>query len=452
MKIVVTGATGFIGREVVIALAKAGHECLMLVRHPEAASCLPGKAFRWDGLSSTPSEDLKKFIEGSDVVVHLAGEPVAEGRWTEKRKTSIWNSRVIGTRNLVKLLAELPVNKRPRTLISGSAIGFYGHRGDEEVSETSPAGEGFLADVVKDWEDAAETAESLGLRVVKIRTGIVLGSGGGALEKMQPVTLGSGNQWMSWIHLHDVVGCILFCIAQEKCRGAYNLVSPQPVQNREFTLSFAEARKTAALVRVPELALKTLLGEMSQILLDSQKVSSKRIQAEGYTFLYTRLDQALKDIYENCDARDKKFSVTQFIPKPVDEVFAFFCKAENLESITPPWLNFKIIKKSTEEVQEGSLIDYELKVHGFPVSWRTRIESWKPPSSFVDTQVKGPYSKWHHTHTFEAVSGGTIMRDDVVYRLPVGALGSMLGGSIVSRDVREIFAYRRKKILDAFAA
>lgn len=151
-------------------------------------------------------------------------------------------------------------------------------------------------------------------------------------------------------------------------------------------------------------------------------------------------------------APEHVFEAEQFVPRPKAEVFAFFCSETNLESLTPPFLNFKVLGKSTPEIQEGTLIDYVLKIYGIPVKWRTRIELWRPGESFVDTQLRGPYKKWHHTHTFKDVPGGTLMSDRVVYQVPLGGLGEMVAGWKVRRDVQNIFSFRRQKIAELFPA
>jgi ligand-binding SRPBCC domain-containing protein len=152
----------------------------------------------------------------------------------------------------------------------------------------------------------------------------------------------------------------------------------------------------------------------------------------------------------NIISNDQHFSSSQFIDRPIDEVFSFFSEAKNLEVLTPPWLGFRIQTMSSKEIQENTLIDYRLKIHGVPVGWRTLIKSWSPPNKFVDTQLKGPYSKWHHTHTFESVGGGTQMHDEVIYRLPLGKFGNFFVGRFVKKEIQMIFDFRREKIKQIF--
>src|SRR5947209_79860 len=242
MRAVVTGATGFVGQRLLERLENP----VVLSRDPDRAMQALARfrvaAARWDPMLGPPPADV---FNGIDAVFHLAGEPIAGGRWTKARKQRICDSRVIGTKHLVDGLAKL--DRRPPVLVSSSAVGYYGSRGDELLTESSAAGDDFLADVCVAWEKAANEAERLGMRVVLNRTGVVLGRGG-ALEKMlKPFKLGiggrlgNGRQWMPWIHLDDLVGLLLFAAERDAIRGPMNAVAPAPVTNREFTKALARA-------------------------------------------------------------------------------------------------------------------------------------------------------------------------------------------------------------------
>jgi uncharacterized protein (TIGR01777 family) len=233
-----------------------------------------------------------------EAVFHLAGEPVAEGRWTAAKKQRIRESRVLGTRQLVASIGG--ILPRPRVLICASAIGYYGDRGDDVLDETSPGGSGFLAEVCRDWETEALEAEKFGVRVVLARIGLVLAPRGGALERMRTPfrlglggKLGSGLQWMSWIQLEDVVGLLLHAAARKQLRGPLNVVSPNPVTNQEFTRQLARALSRPAVLPVPRLALSLALGEISDVLLESQRVLPRVAQQSGYAFAYPELAPAL---------------------------------------------------------------------------------------------------------------------------------------------------------------
>jgi uncharacterized protein (TIGR01777 family) len=284
MNITVTGATGLIGTHLVRKLLAAGHQ----------VESLGSK--QWNSETEPPSESLAT----ADAIVHLAGEPVAQ-RWTPEAKKRIRNSRVDGTRHLVNALSTQA--RRPEVLISGSAIGFYGSRGDEIVAEDSDPGDDFLARVTKEWEQAAILAESLGIRVVRLRTGVVLAEKGGALAKMLPTfrygfggRLGSGKQWMSWIHIEDVVNLILFAIENRAIRGPLNLAAPHPVTNADFTKVLASNLHRPALFPVPAFAINAMFGEMAAMILGGQRVIPTVAQRAGYRFHHPDLREALADL------------------------------------------------------------------------------------------------------------------------------------------------------------
>ena len=293
MNITITGATGFIGRRLTARLTSDKHDLHILTRGANPGIAAPTS--RWDPLTGEPPEES---LAGAGAVVHLAGEPVAQ-RWTAEAKKKIRESRVLGTRRLVQALSTL--SPRPSTLVCASAIGIYGSRGDEVLTESSPAGSGFLAEVCREWEKEAELAESLGIRVARIRTGIALGKGGALAQMIPPFKafvggrIGSGKQWMSWIHLDDLVGIICHAI-ENPMSGAVNGTAPNPVINSDFTGELASALHRPALFPVPEFALKALFGEMASVLLASQRIVPRAAEAAGYKFQYPELGAALRSV------------------------------------------------------------------------------------------------------------------------------------------------------------
>lgn len=296
MKITMTGATGLIGRRLMKILAAEGHSLHVLSRH--AGTNLPAgvKLSAWDPMKGEPPADS---LRDADAMIHLAGEPIAQ-RWDEELKRKIRDSRVNGTRNLVQALSKL--STRPATLICASAIGYYGSRGDEVLTEASAPGTGYLPEVCVAWEKEALAAEALGIRVAPVRTGIVLDPRGGALQKMLTPfrmgvggKLGSGRQWMSWIHLEDLAGIYKFAL-QQPVRGPVNGVAPNPVVNADFTRALGGAVKRPAIFPVPEFGLKLLFGEMSSVLLGSQRVLPQKAVTEGYHYRFPQLDAALADL------------------------------------------------------------------------------------------------------------------------------------------------------------
>lgn len=298
MKTLITGATGYIGSHLCRALSKAGHTLTGLSRDPISAQRhLPAlqQVFSWNLLSAPPPLEA---VEGVDAVIHLAGESVA-GRWTAAKKQAIRDSRVLGTRYLVKGIEQC--STRPKTLISASAIGYYGDRGEESLTEDSPPGSDFLATVCQAWEEEASRAQGLGLHVVHLRTGIVLGPGGGALQAMLPLfkfglggPLGSGRQWWSWVHRDDVVGLIMHALEKE-LSDPLNATAPQPVRQREFARTLGRLLKRPTILPTPSLALKIALGGFSSELLSSKRVISQKAQEAGYNYRFTALEVALRD-------------------------------------------------------------------------------------------------------------------------------------------------------------
>lgn len=297
MRALVTGATGFVGRRLLDQLADA----VILSRDPQSARAKIPRAtpHYWDPLQSPPPADA---FAGVEAVFHLAGEPVGEGRWTARKKQLIRDSRVVGTQNLVKALAAL--EQRPRVLVAASAIGYYGSRGNEVLDETSTPGNDFLADVCREWEAAAHEAEQYGVRVVCARFGIVLGEGGALGKMLLPFKLGlggrlgSGQQWMSWVHIDDVVGILLAAADANACRGAVNTVSPTPVTNREFTRVLAGVLHRPAIFPVPALALRAAVGGFAEVLLGSQRVIPQAVEQTGYNFHYRDLAEALQAVIQ----------------------------------------------------------------------------------------------------------------------------------------------------------
>ena len=300
MKIIITGGTGLIGADLTQTLTRDGHEFQNLVRNLKFTSADRTTFVRWNierGEIDNPSQ-----LEGRDAVIHLAGESVAEGRWTAERKRRIRDSRVNGTRLLVETLARLKAP--PRIFLSASAAGFYGtDRGDETLTEESAGAGDFLADVCREWEAEAVRAETFGARVVLLRTGIVLSAKGGALAKMLPVfkmgaggKLGNGRQFMSWIALADEIGAIRFALENETVRGAVNLSAPHPVTNAEFTQTLGGVLSRPTFLAVPPFALRLAFGEMGATVLGSLRVLPARLEAAGYRFKFPELKDALRTL------------------------------------------------------------------------------------------------------------------------------------------------------------
>jgi uncharacterized protein (TIGR01777 family) len=302
MNILITGATGFVGRRLCEMLHQAGHTVRALSRDSVAAKQrVPHlkEVFPWNPLQELPP--LQAF-EGCDAIINLAGESIA-GRWTTAKKQLIRDSRVLGTKNLVNALAQL--SSRPKMLISASAIGYYGDRGEETLTEDAAPGSDFLAQVCRDWENEALKAESLGMRVVRLRIGLVLGRGGGTLQALLPLfrvglggPLGSGRQWWSWIHRDDLCRLIVQILANENVSGPINATAPQPVRQKEFAQVLGRVLRRPAFLPTPAFALKIALGEFADGILASQRALPRRAQEMGYRFQFEELEGALREILQ----------------------------------------------------------------------------------------------------------------------------------------------------------
>ncbi len=295
MKILITGASGLIGKALQESFKKKGYEMLLASR----SEAKDEQHIQWNTETGFADEDIPR-LEGLDAAIHLAGENIAGLRWTEEKKKAIRDSRVFGTRTMIEAFAKL--ESKPKLFIAGSAIGFYGDRGSEEMTEASPAGTTFLATTTKEWEAESRRAEDLGIRTVLLRTGIVLSKDGGALATMLTPfkfgvggVVGDGKQWMSWVSLDDVVGIINFILEKEDVRGAVNIVAPNPVTNEEFTKTLGSVLYRPTFLPLPEFAVHMVFGEMGDaLLLDSTKVVPKRLKDAGYKFKYPDLKKALE--------------------------------------------------------------------------------------------------------------------------------------------------------------
>ena len=295
MKVLITGASGLIGKALQLSFAEKGYEILTATRHkPENANQI-----YWNIESGFRAEDLPR-LESVNAVVHLAGETIT-GRWSDEKKKKIRDSRVFGTRNLVETFSKLA--NKPKVFVSASAIGFYGDRADEILTETSAVGDTFLAKTCQEWETEARRAEDSGIRTALLRTGVVLSKKGGALAQMLTPfkfalggVIGSGKQWMSWISLADVVSIYNAAIENENIRGAINAVAPNAVTNEEFTKTLGEVVSRPTFLPLPEFAVNLVFGEMGDaLLLDSTHVVPKRLEAANFEFKHTNLKKALED-------------------------------------------------------------------------------------------------------------------------------------------------------------
>ncbi len=476
MKIFITGATGFIGRALVLRLQRDGHEITAWTRSVERARSVLGAEA--SVLATSAGDDaLEAAIATADAVINLSGESIIGGRWNERRRQQLISSRVGVTERLVAAMRR--AHTRPKTLISASAVGYYGDRGSDVVDEGSPPGDGFLARLCVDWENAALAAQPLGVRVALVRIGVVLGQGGGALASMLPIfglglggVLGTGEQYMPWIHLEDVVEVFAAALTDSRYRGPVNAVAPSSVTNRDFTRTLGAALHRPTLLRVPRLALRLALGEAAQAILQSQRVRPTGLRERSFQYAFSNLDDALADLTSigggigisaarNVPAstylqrRKPRYLLEQKteVAASLEEVFGFFSRAENLGVVTPPSMSFNIVSKTPVAMRPGAVIDYRIRLGRLPLRWRSQIAVWEDQNRFVDVQLKGPYRCWWHEHTFMRLGEHrTLMTDRVYYAPPFGLLGRVANRFAIARQLRQIFGYRTTAIQFRFGA
>lgn len=461
MKVLVTGATGFIGRGVCLALRGRGHEVVAWVRSPERALPVLGAEVDRVPVSDGPA----RALEGVDAVVNLAGAPIV-GRWTPQRRARLRHSRVDLTRSLVQAMADR--SPRPRALVSASAVGYYGDGGHDALSEDHPAGSDFLAELCREWESAAFAARDLGIRVAVPRIGVVLGLEGGALPGIEAsfdagfgTVVGSGHQYVPWIHREDLVQMLVTALEDDRWSGPFNATAPHPVTMGDLVRALGTVRHRPVLARVPPVALRLALGDAAAIFTASLRAVPARARSYDFAFRWPHIADALHDL--RVDPRGVQtgpahhqpdhpylrnrpprhlLQQTTRIPAPLESVFPFFSQAANLGALTPPTLSFAIRTPEPIAMDEGTTIDYRIRLRGLPLSWRTVIEAWDPPHRFVDAQHAGPYASWFHEHRFVAEGNHTRMEDRVWYSPPLGPVGLAAHTVSIRPQLRAIFRYR----------
>lgn len=449
-KILMMGGSGFIGSSIAEGLAGEGWQIHLLTRNASEHrwhTSFPCSLFEWDK-NEIPFAALK----GVTAVINLAGQPIADKPWTPSYKAEILNSRINAVEALKRALMRHGVN--PEVIIQASAIGYYGFDQKGELNEASRAGSGFLSETCQAWEKKAQELSTFS-RLCIARIGLVLGWSGGAFPNLHDVycsglgaVLGKGNQWMNWIHITDVVNFFKQALLQESYAGIFNLVAPEGSPNKVFHKELSKYTPSLSSIKAPKVALKIVLGQRAALVLEGACIRPQRLQDLDFKFNFPSLADCLKNLFTNSiHTQAHVLEFRQWLPLSSQETWKFIATAENLEKITPPWLQFKVLKSSTAELGKGSTIDYELKLRGLPLKWKSLVSHWQPTKAFVDEQISGPYKLWHHRHLFSQLANGTLIVDRVEYQLPLFPVGEV-GFSFVKKDLLKIFKFRQKKMAE----
>ncbi|MBV8139617.1 MAG: TIGR01777 family oxidoreductase [Deltaproteobacteria bacterium] len=477
MRVLVTGATGFVGRALILRLLGAKDQVAAWVRDENRARGLLGSDVELVSAHANIAEQISR----ADAIVNLAGEPIFGARWSPARKRAIVDSRVNLTRAIATAISLSA--SRPAVFISASAVGYYGDRGDEVVDDDTPSGNDFLADLCRHWEAAALDAQKSGVRVFIPRIGIVLGAEEGALTRMvlpfrfgAGGPIGSGSQYVPWIHLDDLVAIIYTALRDERMIGALIAAAPNPATSRQLASAIGGVLRRPSRLPVPRVALELLLGEAAAVLLTGQRVHPRRLQELGFSWRYRQVEAALADILKDhapairnfseaapqpSASRDSKYLqnhrprylLTQRtqVAAPMEEVFQFFSKPQNLGVMTPSAMRFQILSPMPDKIRRGLRIEYSIRLGPVPLRWCTCIEEWQPPILFADSQESGPYSSWWHEHHFESDGNSTLMEDRVYYSPPLGPAGTIANALFVAPALRRIFSYRSQALRLRFA-
>lgn len=465
MKIALFGATGLVGRALALRLRRDGHQVRAWARNTRRARGLLGAEVEIVA-ASDDGATLVGFLEGCDALVNVAGEPVAQ-RWTSRARARLVDSRVGLNRRIAGALEAC--TRAPRVWVQASAVGYYGDGGDAVLGDDAESGEGFLAELCREWEASALASRARGVRVACLRIGLVLAQDGGVLPAMAKPTrlglgtiLGSGRQWVPWVHLEDLVELFVTAVRDDRYGGTINAVAPEPVRMGAFADAVARELHRPRLFRAPAFALRLALGDAAAVVLSGQRAIPARALDLGFRFAYPSLPAALSDLLGGAaaptiaaiaswpatgylDGRRPRYCLETRVALEagIEEVMPFFEQAENLGAMTPAHMAFEILGTPPTRIEVGTTIDYRIRVGPLPLRWRTRIDR-TDARGFVDCQLRGPYRAWYHEHSFERVGPRTVMIDRVWYAPPLGLVGVVAQWLFVAAQLRRIFEHRRR--------
>ena len=472
MRVLICGGTGLIGRALSAKMLGGGHSIAVL-EHSNSIMNLLGNGVR--SVRGWQTEDkLIEALEWAEVVINFSGKPIDSGRWNAKTKSELINSRVLISQRIADGI--LKCSKPPKLFISASAVGYYGDGGDSELRESDPRGSGFLAELCQQWERVALSCQSSRTRVCVLRLGVVLSRDGGMLKALSAslgfkfsLFFGSGKQFLSWVHLADVVRIVEKCIEDPRLEGAINCCSPMPVSSKQFAHELGKITNCKLVFGLPGFIPKLMFGGPGGLLTKSQRALPKKLTETGHEFIYPTLESALNEEFSNegvsiskinasdiCEkllGRIPKLNAAQFrletmvsLHESPESVFPFFASALNLGSMAPSWVGFEIVDYP-EKMEVGTTIRYKIRLGFIKIHWVSEIIEWNPDNSFIDFQYKGPYKFWVHEHKiFSDGKGGSNMSDKVTYGLGFGPIGKVVHNLFVKRALLEIFQFRRKVI------
>lgn len=452
MNILITGASGFLGKKLTFELLKKGHKLTLVSRTQKRFTC-PHTFLQWD-ISKKPLPF--KCLKEIDAIIHLAGEPIAEKKWLKDQKQKIYNSRVQGTKNLVQSIQSHPNNVR--IFISASAIGIYGNHGEREITEASSFGNDFLSKVCQSWEAASQSLiENKNIRLCYARFGLILDRDGGILKKLQPIyrcrlasPLSTGQQWMSWIHSKDAVGMLIYALENKSVKGAFNATAPMPITNKSFTLLLSKAMQARPLhkLHAPRFILRASLGEITQMILCSQQVLPEKMFNWGYSFKFKELKQALNDIFRTLPQFHFLRS-QQWFSASAEQVFDYLTEFSCAKELIFPKANIHFIKTSTPKPTLNSLIEYQLKTKGFSKQINYRISRWNPPNEFTN-QVDSRSIHLLHNHKLQKLGSGTLVTDSIYYKPQSRVINQLFVNPLLANHSQKALDYRYEKLENIF--
>jgi uncharacterized protein (TIGR01777 family) len=474
LRILIIGATGFIGRALVSSCLGKNYQIVALVRNKNRAKNLLGKNVSFVDINDSV-EILREQLEECDVVVNLSGKQLAGVRWTPGKKREFDSSRIDVTKKISNLIRSC--ENPPKVFVSASAVGVYGNRSTEKLVENSTLGSDYLSQMCINWETSAIDAEQAGTRVCLLRFGVVIGREGGILKQVMPGFslgignyIGSGTQFVPWVHISDVVNVIHKCINDSGLSGPINVTAPNPATSKDFARKLANLTNARVVLPIPSILLRLVFGEGEKVLTNSQNAFPEKLIQKSFEFQFTDLESCLvaEVIIDSVSivkisSRGNSEYLTEFsnptsitpqyelkskveISSDVVTAFNFFSDASNLSLTTPDWMNFEIIS-SPDTVELGSSMKYRISLGFLKLNWTTVILKWDPSNSFVDWQQKGPYKLWIHSHqVLEQSSSQSLMIDRVYYSMPFGFLGRIVHEWFVKDLLKRIFSCRLKTI------